>query len=75
VRDAYCQWQLPKQIGSDSYEQDGNDLQTLGLCFGMSLWQTTTNSRKKVKLPKRSEKGKYNDQAAIEDRKFVPERY
>jgi polyphosphate kinase 2 len=32
-------------------------------------------TRKKVKLPKRSNKGKYDDQAAIEGRKFVPEKY
>ncbi len=31
--------------------------------------------RKKVKLPKRSNKDKYDDQATLEDRKFVPERY
>jgi polyphosphate kinase 2 (PPK2 family) len=32
-------------------------------------------SRKKVELPERSHKGKYDDQAAIEGRKFVPEKY
>jgi polyphosphate kinase 2 len=31
--------------------------------------------RKKVKLPKRSSEGKYDDQAALEGRKFVPEKY
>ncbi len=31
--------------------------------------------RKKVKLPKRSNKGKYDDQATLEGRRFVPERY
>ncbi|OHB81145.1 MAG: polyphosphate kinase 2 [Planctomycetes bacterium RBG_16_64_10] len=31
--------------------------------------------RKKVKLPKRSSKGKYDDQATLEGRNFVPERY
>jgi polyphosphate kinase len=31
--------------------------------------------RKKVKLPKRSNKGKYDDQAALEGRRFVPETY
>jgi polyphosphate kinase 2 (PPK2 family) len=30
---------------------------------------------KKVKLPKRSDKGKYDDQATLEGRKFVPEKY
>ena len=29
----------------------------------------------KVKLPKRSNKGKYDDEASIAKRKFVPERY
>lgn len=31
--------------------------------------------REKVKLPKRSEKGKYDDQATLEGRRFVPEKY
>jgi len=31
--------------------------------------------RKKVKLPKRSKKDEYDDQAALEGRKFVPEKY
>jgi polyphosphate kinase 2 len=31
--------------------------------------------RDKVKLPKRSSKGEYDDQAALKDRRFVPERY
>jgi polyphosphate kinase len=31
--------------------------------------------RKKVKLPKRSNKGKYDDQATLEGRRFVPEKY
>ena len=31
--------------------------------------------RAKVKLPKRSDKGKYDDQAALQGRTFVPERY
>jgi polyphosphate kinase 2 len=31
--------------------------------------------RDKVKLPKRSSKGEYDDQAAVKDRKFVPEEY
>jgi hypothetical protein len=29
----------------------------------------------KVKLPKRSDKGKYDDQATLRGRKFVPARY
>ena len=31
--------------------------------------------RKKVKLPKRSNEGKYDDQAALEGRRFVPEKH
>jgi polyphosphate kinase len=31
--------------------------------------------RKKVKLPKRSKKGAYDDQATLEGRRFVPEKY
>ncbi|MEN6497340.1 MAG: polyphosphate kinase 2 [Thermoguttaceae bacterium] len=31
--------------------------------------------REKVKLPKRSDKDKYDDQATLEGRRFVPERY
>jgi polyphosphate kinase 2 len=31
--------------------------------------------RKKAKLPKRSDKDKYDDQASLEGRKFVPEKY
>jgi polyphosphate kinase 2 len=31
--------------------------------------------REKIKLPKRSNKGAYDDQASIEDRRFVPEKY
>ena len=31
--------------------------------------------RTKVKLPKRSDKGKYDDQAPLKGRKFVPEKY
>lgn len=30
---------------------------------------------KKVKLPKRSKKGKYDDQATLKGRHFVPEKY
>jgi len=32
-------------------------------------------SHAKIKLPKRSDKGQYDDQATLEDRRFVPERY
>jgi len=31
--------------------------------------------REKVKLPKRSMKGEYDDQATLKGRNFVPERY
>ncbi len=31
--------------------------------------------REEVKLPKRSDKGKYDDQASLEGRRFVPEKY
>jgi polyphosphate kinase len=31
--------------------------------------------REKVKLPKRSHEGKYDDVATLEGRKFVPEKY
>jgi polyphosphate kinase len=31
--------------------------------------------RKKVKLPKRSKKGEYDDQTSLEGRKFVPDKY
>jgi len=31
--------------------------------------------REKVKLPKRSEKGHYDDQASIKNRRFVSEKY
>jgi hypothetical protein len=32
-------------------------------------------AKDKVKLPKRSTKDKYDDQAPLKDRKFVPEHY
>jgi polyphosphate kinase 2 (PPK2 family) len=31
--------------------------------------------RERVKLPRRSEKGAYNDQASLKGRRFVPEKY
>src|SRR5262245_7267888 len=31
--------------------------------------------RDKIKLPKRSDKGEYDDQATLKDRNFIPERY
>jgi polyphosphate kinase 2 (PPK2 family) len=31
--------------------------------------------RKKVRLPKRSSKGAYDDQASLQGRKFIPEKY
>jgi hypothetical protein len=32
-------------------------------------------SRKKIKVPKRSTKGAYDDQASLRGRRFVPEKY
>ena len=32
-------------------------------------------SRDKIKLPKRSNKGEYDDQASIKGRNFIPENY
>jgi hypothetical protein len=31
--------------------------------------------REKVKLPKRSDKGAYDDQASLKGRRFVPQKY
>jgi polyphosphate kinase len=31
--------------------------------------------REKVKLPKRSDKGEYDDQATLDGRRFLPEKY
>jgi polyphosphate kinase len=31
--------------------------------------------REEVKLPRRSDKGEYDDQESLKDRNFVPERY
>ena len=33
------------------------------------------SAREKIKLPKRSNKGEYDDQATLEGRTFVPEKY
>src|SRR5215472_3742182 len=41
----------------------------------LSLLPYRKIERKKVKLPKRSKKGRYNDQASIEGRNFVPAKY
>jgi polyphosphate kinase len=41
----------------------------------LSLVPYKEASRKKVKLPKRSNKGKYDDRATLEGKKFVAERY
>jgi polyphosphate kinase 2 len=45
------------------------------IAYLLSLIPYKKMSRKKVKLPKRSSKGKYDDQATLEGRKFVPEKY
>ena len=41
----------------------------------LSLIPYKKTSHKKVKLPKRSNKGKYDDEASLKGRSFVPERY
>jgi polyphosphate kinase 2 len=41
----------------------------------LSLIPYKNAPREKVKLPKRSDKGEYDDQATLEGRNFVPERY
>jgi polyphosphate kinase 2 len=41
----------------------------------LSLVHYKEAPRDKVKLPKRSSKGEYDDQATLEGRRFVPERY
>jgi polyphosphate kinase 2 len=41
----------------------------------LSLIPYKERSSKKVKLPKRSDKGEYDDQATLEGRHFVPEKY
>ena len=41
----------------------------------LSLIPYKTVEREKITLPKRSKKGEYDDQASLEGRKFVPERY
>jgi len=41
----------------------------------LSLIPAKDTPREKVKLPKRSHKGEYDDQATLEGRIFVPERY
>jgi len=41
----------------------------------LSLIQYKPIARKNVKLPKRSNKGAYDDQAALKGRRFVPEQY
>ena len=41
----------------------------------LSLIPYKKTPHKKVKLPKRSNKGKYDDEATLKGRKFVPEKY
>jgi len=41
----------------------------------LSLLPYRKIERKKVKLPKRSKKGRYDDQASLKGRNFVPEKY
>jgi polyphosphate kinase 2 len=46
-------------------------------CISHILSQSPTKAvrRPKIKLPKRSNKGKFDDQATLKNRNFVPERY
>lgn len=41
----------------------------------LSMIPYKKSPRKKAKLPKRDDRGKYDDQATLEGRKFVPEKY
>ena len=41
----------------------------------LSLIPYKKTPREKVKLPKRSNKGKYDDEASLKGRNFVPEKY
>jgi hypothetical protein len=41
----------------------------------LSLLPATKVSRAKIELPKRSNKGRYDDQKPLEGRRFVPEVY
>jgi hypothetical protein len=41
----------------------------------LNLIQWKKVPRERIKLPKRSTKGAYNDQATLKGRKFVPEKY
>ena len=45
------------------------------IAYLLSLIPYEEIPRKKVKLPKRSKKGAYDDQATLEGRRFVPEKY
>jgi hypothetical protein len=57
---------------------EGNDKKRARLnCIAhlLSLIPYRRAPREKVKLPKRSKKGVYDDQATLKDRRFVPENY
>jgi len=41
---AGSQWRLQDQLGSDTYDRDGNDLQSQGLFLDMSSWQAAVFS-------------------------------
>jgi polyphosphate kinase 2 len=45
------------------------------ISYLLSLIHYEEAPRKKVKMPKRSEKGAYDDEATLKDRRFVPEKY
>jgi polyphosphate kinase 2 (PPK2 family) len=46
-----------------------------GISHLLSLIRYEEAPREKVKLPKRSHKGEYDDQATLEERNFVPEKH
>jgi hypothetical protein len=43
------QWRLKDQMSSDSYDRNGDDLQSHGLFLDMPPWQTAVFSLRKVK--------------------------
>ena len=45
------------------------------IAYLLSLIPYKRVRREKVKIPKRSTKGEYDDQATLQSRKFVPEKY
>jgi hypothetical protein len=45
------------------------------IAYLLSLIPYKPVHREKVRIPKRSTKGEYDDQATLQGRKFVPEKY